>query len=286
MRALNRYFSNPGLALALLAPAVLIYVVAFLAPVIKLAFMSFVETDPSGSMLDSHSTENYVNFITDGYYISAIANSLGMAAIVTVLTLICAYPIAMVIQDTGPRWRNLLIVITISPLLVSSVVRTYGWILLLGDTGVINYTLQAIGLTQGPLRLLNNYLGVVIGLVEILMPYMALSLLAGFGRLNADLNAAAASLGANAFRRFFHVTLPLTVPGIALGSLLCFVLAISSFVTPRLLGGGRVVLLATEIYDQAIVELQWPMAATLSITLLILLGVALALYSRMIRRFA
>lgn len=286
MKFLDRYFSKPGMALALLAPAVLIYAMAFLAPVVKLAFMSFVETDTSGSMLDSHSTENYVNFITDSYYISAIVNSLGMAAVVTLLTLICAYPIAMVIQSAGPKWRNLLIVITISPLLVSSVVRTYGWILLLGDTGVLNYTLQAIGLTQGPVRLLNNYLGVVIGLVEILMPYMALSLLAGFGRLNADLNAAAASLGANAFRRFFHVTLPLTVPGIALGSLLCFVLAISSFVTPRLLGGGRVVLLATEIYDQAIVELQWPMAATLSITLLILLGVALALYSRLMRRFA
>ncbi len=286
MKSLNRYFSKPGLALVLLAPAVLIYAVAFLAPVVKLGFMSFVDTDASGSMLDSHSIDNYVNFITDSYYISAIANSLVMAAVVTVLTLICAYPIAMVIQSAGPRWRNLLIVITISPLLVSSVVRTYGWILLLGDTGVLNYALQAIGLTQAPLRLLNNYLGVVIGLVEILMPYMALSLLAGFGRLNADLNAAAASLGANAFRRFYHVTLPLTVPGIALGSLLCFVLAISSFVTPRLLGGGRVVLLATEIYDQAIVELQWPMAATLSITLLILLAVALAFYSRLMRRFA
>jgi putative spermidine/putrescine transport system permease protein len=128
-------------------------------------------------------------------------------------------------------------------------------------------------------------LGVFIGMVEILMPYMALSLIAGFGRLEASYEEAAASLGANGFTRFWRVVLPLTLPGVALGCLLCFVLSISSFITPKLLGGGRVFLLATEIYDQAMIQLEWPKAATTSVIVLCIFGMALAVYSRVVRCF-
>lgn len=279
-------FNSRGVALALLLPAFAVYVIAFILPVFKLGEMSFLLSAQGGALQNEYTFGNYLNFLIDTYYLELIFNSVLMSLVVTVFTLICAYPVAMLIHVTSAKWRNFLIIITISPLLVSSIVRTYGWMLLLGDTGVINGLLQKIGLTDQPIRMLNDYSGVIIGLVEILMPYMALALLAGFGRLEDSITDAAASLGANAFKRFIYVTLPLTAPGIALGSLLCFVLSISSFVTPRLLGGGRVFLLATEIYDQAIIELQWPMASALSVILLILFTITLTAYAWIARRGA
>jgi putative spermidine/putrescine transport system permease protein len=158
------------------------------------------------------------------------------------------------------------------------VVRTYGWIVILFENGLINNALAAIGI--GRVRMIFNKTGVTIGLTEILMPYMILALMAGFGKLDARIEEAAASLGASPIRVFRHIVLPLTLPGIALGSLLCFVLAVSSFITPKLLGGGRVFLLATEIYDQAIVTLNWPVASSLSILILLIFGTALLLYTR------
>jgi putative spermidine/putrescine transport system permease protein len=227
---------------------------------------------------------NYAELFTDPFYLSLIGNSIGMSLGVTVLTLVLSYPIALFLYRAPARWRNLLFIITISPLLVSAVVRTYGFMVLLGDQGLVNSVLLWLGVIDAPLRLVNNYFGAVVGLVEILMPYMALALIAGFGRLNVFYEEAAASLGANALVRFWRVILPLTLPGVALGSLLCFVLAISAFVTPKLLGGGRVFLLATEIYDQAIVQLQWPMAAATSMIVLLIFGITLAFYSRIVRR--
>ena len=197
----------------------------------------------------------------------------------TFLTLCCAYPIALFLHRLSPARRNLLFVITVSPLLVSAVVRTYGWMVILGDQGLVNSLLLSAGLIAAPVRLVNGWIGVTVGLVEVLIPYMALSLISGFGRLDAHLEEVAASLGANAWRRFFRVVFPLTMPGVALGCLLCFVLSMSSFITPKLLGGGRVFLLATEIYDLAVIQLEWPRAAATSVIVLLLFGIALACYA-------
>lgn len=202
----------------------------------------------------------------------------------TFLTLCCAYPIALFLHRLSPARRNLLFVITVSPLLVSAVVRTYGWMVILGDQGLVNSLLLSAGLIAAPVRLVNGWIGVTVGLVEVLIPYMALSLISGFGRLDAHLEEVAASLGANAWRRFFRVVFPLTMPGVALGCLLCFVLSMSSFITPKLLGGGRVFLLATEIYDLAVIQLEWPRAAATSVIVLLLFGIALACYARIARR--
>ncbi|CAN7256703.1 ABC transporter permease [Aminobacter sp. LjRoot7] len=269
----------------LLVPMAVVNLAAFVLPVLRLGQISFLESRSGGVLTDVYTFKNYLDFFTDSFNFGLVINSLWISFAVTIATLVCAYPIALFLHRVSPVWRNVLFVITVSPLLVSSVVRTYGWMVLLGDQGLINGSLLSMGLIAEPIRLINNTLGVFIGLVEILIPYMALALIAGFGKLDQSLEEAAASLGANAFTRFRRIIFPLTLPGVALGCLLCFVLAISSFITPKLLGGGRVFLLATEIFDQAIIQLEWPRAAATSVIVLIIFGFALAVYSRVVRRF-
>lgn len=277
--------SHTGLLiLALLLPMAAINLVSFIIPVLRLGSISFIESAGGGVLTDNWTLGNYFAFFSDPFSLELIWNSVLMSSVVTLGTLLCAYPIALFLHRVSPRWRNVLFVITISPLLVSGVVRTYGWMVLLGDRGVVNGALIGAGIIDEPLRLINNSLGVHIGLIEILIPYMALSLIAGFGRLDRSVEEAAASLGANAFTRFRRVVFPLTLPGVALGCLLCFVLAISSFITPKLLGGGRVFFLATEIYDQAVIQLEWPRAAATSIIVLAIFGLALMVYGRISRR--
>lgn len=271
------------LALGLLLPIAAVNAVGFLAPIAYLFRMSFNEATAGGGLREALTLASYVRFITDPHYLEVVWRSIGFSLLVTALTLVLSYPIALFIHRADPAWRSLLTIVTISPLLVSAVVRTYGWILILGEQGFLNGFLRAAGLIEQPLRLMNNWTGVLIGLTEILMPYMVLALLAGFGRLDRAYEEAAASLGARPWITLRRVIVPLTAPGIALGCLLCFVLAISSFITPKLLGGGRVFLLATEIYDQAIMLLNWPLAATMSIMVLMIFGLALVAYGRLVR---
>lgn len=270
------------LLLLLLAPIALLNALGFLAPMLNLARMSFYEIEPTGAMREAFTLMTWEKVVSDSFYAELIIGSIGLSLVLTLVTLICSYPIALYLHRSSGIWRTILLVLVISPLLTSAVVRTYGWIAILSENGMVNNLLRFVGIA--PMRLMFNRTGVIIGLAEILMPYMILALLAGFGRLDPRVEEAASTLGAPPFTVFRRIVLPLTLPGIALGSLLCFVLAVSSFITPKLLGGGRVFLLATEIYDQAIVTLHWPLAATLSIIVLVIFGGALVLYSRALRQ--
>ncbi len=206
-----------------------------------------------------------------------------LGLLVTVLTIVVSYPIALFLARTRSRLRGLLMALAIAPLLTSSVVRTFGWLILLSDDGVVNSALRTLGITSEPLVLTNNVTGVVIALVEIMMPYAILAMIAGFGRVSKNLEEAAGSLGAGRLRCFVRITFPLSLPGVFTGALMVFVLTISAFITPRLMGGGRVFVIATEIYDQATTTLDWPRASALSVLLLLLFGVFLVLYQRLFR---
>ncbi len=266
------------LVVALLLPIALVNALGFVVPTLNLLRMSFFEAQGTGAMREVLTLATWQKVFTDSFYAELIFNSVATSLLITVMTLLCSYPIALYLYRSTGLWRSILLVLVIAPLLTSAVVRTYGWIVILFENGLINNALAAMGITR--VRLMFNQTGVTIGLTEILMPYMILALMAGFGRLDPRFEEAAASLGASPFHVFRRIVLPLTLPGIALGSLLCFVLAVSSFITPKLLGGGRVLLLATEIYDQAIVTLNWPVASALSMLILVIFGVALFLYAR------
>lgn len=274
-----------GTASALLLPIAVVNAIGFLWPVVNLLKMSFREAQASGALGAGYNLDTWTNALTDSFTLELITNSVGVSLLITVLTLVASYPIALYLHRSTGTWRTVLMVLVVAPLLTSAVVRTYGWIAILSDRGLVANALMALGMAEPP-RLMFNLTGVVIGLTEILMPYMILALLSGFGRLDPRLEEAALTLGASPLKTFWRVVLPLTAPGMALGGLLCFVLAISSFVTPKLLGGGRVFLLATEIYDQAIVTLNWPLAATLSMIVLVVFGISLTLYARALRRIA
>ena len=269
---------------ALLIPALIVNLGAFLWPVLNLASLAFRPVAPGGAIGTGWTWAIWAGLVEDSYYIELVGHSCLVALGITLLALVASYPLALFVHRASPRWRNPLVVLCVAPLLISAVVRTYGWLVILGDRGFVPSLLRSIGVA--PPRLVFNETGVIIGLAEILMPYMILSLLAGFGRLDPALEDAAASLGAPPWTRFRRVVLPLTLPGIMLGCLLSFVLAVSSFITPKLLGGGRVNLLATEIYDQAIVTLNWPVAAALSIVVLVVFGLALLVYGRVVRAVA
>ena len=271
-----------GVLAALLLPILLVNIAGFLLPVFNLALISFNEVQASGAMTGGYSAAKWFAVTTDEFYWELLCNTIRTSLGITFMTLLISYPIALYLHRSTGLWRSILLVMVISPLLLSAVVRTYGWIAILADNGLINAVFKAFG-TAEPVRLMFNLTGVTIGLTEILMPYMILALVAGFGRLDSRAEEAAATLGAPPLKVFLRIVLPLSVPGIALGSLLTFVLAVSSFITPKLLGGGRVFLLATEVYDQAIVTLDWPLAATLSMIVLIVFGLAITLYGRILK---
>lgn len=270
--------------LGLTVPGLLGLAVSFLLPLLWLFRMSLNRGDSTGLIEETVTLDSYRQFLGDPYYWKMAWETTQLGVGVTALTVLVSYPIALFLVRTESRFKGVLVALAIAPLLTSSVVRTYGWLVLLGNQGVVNSTLQSWGLIDEPLAMINNKLGVYIALVEIMMPYMILALLAGFGRFNPELEHAAASLGANRWRVFWRVVWPLSMPGVLTGALLVFVLTISSFITPRLVGGGKVFYLATEIYDQATATLNWPFAAAISFILLGLFAIVIVLYQRAIRR--
>ena len=275
-----------ALAFGLSLPAAAAICLGFLLPVLWLARMSFVPSDAGGALGEGWTVHHYVELITDSFNAELAFASIQMSIVATAAALLVAYPIALFLHRLESRWKTLLVLIAICPLLVSGVVRAYGWIVILGDAGWINSMLKAVGLIDRPLRLVNNHVGVAIGLTESLMPYMTLSLLAGLGRLDRGLEEAARTLGASPLRTFLCITLPLSLPAVVLGSTICFMLAISAFVTPRLLGGGRVLLLATEIYEQALITLNWPIAAALAVVMLAMFSLVLFASGQLQRQVA
>jgi putative spermidine/putrescine transport system permease protein len=271
-----------GLAL----PALALMLVAFILPMLWLGRLSLDRSTGGGVLVEDVSVSNYLQFFQDPFYLGIMWRSLWMSVAVTLLSLVCSYPIALFLFRTRSRWRGVLAILTISPLLVSSVVRTFGWMVILGDTGLINGLLRYLGVIDTPLPLMNNMLGVLIGLTEIEMPTMTLALMAGFSRLDATVEEAARTLGASPWRTLLRVTLPLSAPGIVIGCLITFVLVMSSFITPALLGGGRIYVMATAIYQEALETLNWPLAATVSIILIAVFGACVASYERISRRWA
>lgn len=264
--------------LLLLAPVALLLVIAFLLPVALMFPTSLRPYVPGQGIGDGLTAAHYVKLVTDPFYAQIGLRTIGLGLTVTALALVAGYPLAYVIARTRSRARPWLVVLVVFPLLLNLVVRSFGWIALLANRGVVNETLLALGLVEAPLRLMFNFTGLLIGLTHIFLPFMVLVLAAAIQNVPADLEDAAGVLGANRAVVFLKVTLPLSVPGILGGGILVFVLTISALVTPRLLGGPTYKVMSTMIYDQFVQLLDWPagsaMAMTLTLVVLVLIGLS------------
>ncbi|ART67284.1 polyamine ABC transporter permease [Mycobacterium dioxanotrophicus] len=273
---------RPKSGLLHLTPALIGLLVSFLIPFAWVVRIAFDEIGPSYEVLGRLSLQTYRDAFTSPLIWSALSDTVILGVVVAALTTVISYPVALFLARTTTRWKGLLIALAIAPLLTSSIARTFGWIAILSDNGILNSALMAVGLISQPLQLSDNYLGIVIALIEIMMPYAILVMLSGFGRVDESLEEAARSLGASRSQAFWKITFPLSAPGVLAAALLVFVLSISSFVTPQLMGGGRVFLLATEIYNEATQTLNWPLAAAMSTMLVMIFALFIIVQRRLL----
>ena len=260
----------------LIVPGLLFLLLFFFGAMWYMLNYSFYSFD-SGSLTRDWSLASWQAFFTDPFYWQILWRTTQLGFTVTVIALLLGYPIAYAL--TRLRRPRLLVAIYLaifSPLLVSVVVRSYGWLLLLGQEGLVNKLLAGLPFIEGPQRLVHNNTGVVVALVHILLPFAVFPMVSVLTQLPPNLKEAAQDLGASRLQTFLRVVLPLSLPGIIAAGQIVFVLSISALVTPILLGGGRVLVLSRLIF-QNIAELNWPMAAVqafvlLAMALLILLS--------------
>lgn len=271
-------WSRRLLPYGLLAPSGLLVLLFAVAMIILFArsFHSFSE----GQISSPYTLETWKHFLTSSYYWSILRTTIQLGATVTVLTLLLGYPTAYVLVRIRSRALTVAAyVILFSPLLVSVVVRSYGWMLLLDDRGLVNSVLTQVPGRDAPARLIFNQLGVTIALVHILLPFAIFPILSVLRQLPPRVEEAAADLGARPWQTFVRVVLPLSLPGVVSAASIVFTLAISAWVTTVLLGGGRVVVLAKLIYDN-IAELNWPLGAVEAFVLLCVALLVLGLFGR------
>jgi spermidine/putrescine transport system permease protein len=253
--------------LLLLGPG-LTWLCLFLALPCALIFVySFFERGVYGGIDYIFGFDNYLR-AADPLYLKIFLQSVKIAVTTTALALAIGYPAAYFIALAPPSRQKTLLILAILPFWSNYLIRTYAWIVLLNREGLINRALGGLGLIDEPLPLLYNEFAIVVGLLYAYLPFMILTLYASIARLGPDLREASTDLGGNVVQTFLHVTLPLTVPGIAAGSVFVFVLSVGNFITPDLLGGGRSIMVGNLIYDQFLSARDWPFGASLAFILI------------------
>jgi ABC-type spermidine/putrescine transport system permease subunit I len=251
----------------LLAPIALLYLIALLAPISFFLIMSVFRYSALDLWVPTVTGENFGRLLGDPYHRAIIVRTLKIALFTTVGCLALGYPLAWYLARTTSAWRGLLMFLVIAPLMTGVIVRTYGWIVLLGSEGTVNSLLRALGLIDRPLKILHTELAVLIALVHILLPYMVFPLFSALAGQDPDLERAAHTLGASRGRTFLEVTLPLSRPGILMGSALVFTLTAGAVVTPALMGGKDVRMLGQTIYELTMSTLNWPLASAVAFVL-------------------
>lgn len=261
------------IAILLLMPASVIFAVLFIFPIVNLFSQSLhVRLSMFSGELSGLSLGNYSNLLGDPFYLSVILETLELALLTSAICLVLAYPVALFLRLVPDRYKGLVLVGVLSPLLVSVVVRTFGWVVILGEFGLVNAFLKAIAGDWAFARSthLYNEGAVVIGLVHVFFPFMVLAIYNALQKLEWNTVRAARNLGASPARALWHVILPLSIPGIVSGVATIFALAAGSYVTVAILGGARVPVLAVLAYQQAIGLMNWQFGAAIGALLLLI----------------
>jgi putative spermidine/putrescine transport system permease protein len=271
---------------ALLLPSLLFLTVFFALPALGLVSYSVLTQAADGTVGLPLTLEHYRHFFATPLYARVLRTTLEISLITTALAIVLGYPVALVMVRSPAAIRQAITIIVIAPLVVSVVVRTYGWQLILGNgpTGILNWLLLNSGIAKSPVALLYSQTAVVIGSLHVFFPMMVLPLASGLGKIDPRLEDAARTLGATAWRTFRRITLPLSLPGLTVGCTLVFSLTAGSFVTPAILGGTSGQMLGVLVEQQILVVYNWPFGAAVATVLVAIVLGANAVSVRLLDR--
>lgn len=243
--------------------------ILILLPIVYILFLSFLKSNSYGGYEFTFTLQNYIKLF-DSVYVKIFLQSFLIALITTVICIVISYPFCLFVNEKPKRIQTILMALVILPFLTNSLIRTYGWIVLLRKEGVINTLLLNSNLISQPLNLMYNNLGIIIGMVYTLLPFMILPLYSSISKIDPRYIEAAKDLGASRFTIFFKIIVPLTLSGLFNGALMVFIPCIGYFFISDLLGGGKLMLLGNLIKNQFLTARDWPFGAAISIVLLII----------------
>jgi spermidine/putrescine transport system permease protein len=264
---------------SLLSPSAAWLLVFFLLPLVMVLLVSLGKRGPMGGVVYQWNLDNYIRFI-DRIYFKIFIRSVWIAAANTLLCLLFGYPLAYFIARRPKRWRNVLLLLVMIPFWTNFLVRTYAWMVILRDKGLINSLLMQIGIITKPLPLLFNQNAVILGLFYGYLPFMVLPLYASIEKLDFSLVEAAQDLGANSLIAFRRIVLPLTMPGVVAGAIITFIPSIGAYVTPDLLGGAKAMMIGNLLQQQFLEVRDWPFGSAVGFILMATVLLATLLYFR------
>ena len=263
----------------LLSPALTAVALLLFVPLLFIVVYSFWLRTATGADQVGFFLDNWREALSDAFYRDILLYTLKIGVITTVVCALMGYPAAYFIARSKGN-KAILLLLLMLPFWISYIIRTMSWINILGVSGALNSTLLAIGLIDEPIQMLYNQATVVLGLVHFLLPFMVLNVYVSLEGIDASLEDAACSLGATRWNSFVVVTLPLSLPGLAAGGLLCFVLGCGTYITPLVLGGPTDAMFANLVYEAIITQLDWPLGSALSLMLLAVLGALVLIYNK------
>ena len=264
----GRRFSKLPVHLLLIAAPAACLIIFFVIPNALLLSLSFLKSEAQ-QITNEVTMDNYLVFFGEPFYLRILFRTLFIGVAVGLSVVLIGYPLAYFLTRTKSRFQGLLIALSLSPLLASVIVRTYGWFVIFYRGGVINDFLLGLGIIDQRLRLLPSLLAIIVGLTHVLLPYGVLTIMSSLQGVNPNLEHAAMNLGASRTQTFFRVVLPLSVPGLAGGFLLTFAITISAYATPAILGGPKTETMATQIFMFMTTVLDWSLGSTFGAVLIV-----------------
>lgn len=271
---------NKKLPILLLVPGLILLILFLVLPLISILWPTIFDGGLSFS--------RYIDFFKDSYNIAIFMRTIKIAIITSIVCMIFGIPVAYFISRRDKKWRSLLMSLSMFPMLTNPVVRSFAWIIILGRNGVLNTALMNIGLVKEPMKLLYTEFSILIGMIYLFLPIMIITLVGVMENIETDIMEAAETLGASRIKAFFKVILPLSMPGVIVGSVLVFTGALTAYTTPQLLGGNKNMLLSTFIYQKAMTLADWDgasvIAAIMIITTFVVMKLLNSLSSKLDRR--
>jgi len=266
------------------APGLVLFLAMLGTPLLLTFILSFYGFDFTKGIQPGFSLNNYIEVLGDSYFHKIFGRTFAIALAVTVICILLGAPEAYILSRMRNPWKSLFLIVILGPLLISVIVRTLGWALLIGGRGMISELLQALHITDSPFSLMFTTTGMIIALVHVLVPFMVLSVWASIQRIDPQAEDAALTLGASKFTVLRRIVLPQIMPGVLSGSLIVFALTASAFATPAIIGGRRLKVVATTAYDEYLNTLNWPLGAAIALLLLVANVAIIMSYNRFIER--